>query len=526
MEPLTDQKQPGGPHPGQNKVLYNGRSFKIVYFPQERRSAKIFNKPIPSKSKTAWKIRTLMEHQPGTNNIQANGVKIGWPLETIEEDETVKGYYMPTVTKKQWKIDDLYEPKNRMEKDFTNAGCKTVLSAAINLSKAFDMTHNLTLDNSNLPLQCVVGNIADSNILVDEDANILLINPERYQFKYRENGNDVELHARKGSSKFMPKESQDIKFHKEMLDPSHDHFGLAVLLFLLLMDGTHPFDYARGKSGYTNRIKNRTFSPRKGPSPYPPKINSPDFNQFPDDLQQKFKKSFLLGHFSPKFRLKANQWADYLENLKKEHCENDCLLKNPEKCFNENKSSECCLCHLSVKTVVALMLESPRSTRELTELLIKGPRTQEKTNKMRATCYRLRKYGWITSRKFPAGRSMNFFPVTGEVVLPQNRKRIYKTINALITLIEEYPASISRIKQYFKTLRKNASSKREEQRIDESLDKLLTALKKKEEQEALWQTGLIPFTQKVLVWNINFKLPLKDYERFIHKNPFPVSMAA
>ncbi len=486
-----------------SKELYSGKDFKIVYYPGSNRTAKLFNTPIASSSRAAKRIKTLAEHQPMTNYVQTNGAKIGWPLKPIQSKSQINGYYIPTVTKKMWNIDELYKPGKRINRQYTSYCCKTLLGSAINLSRAFDMAHSISRDTHNDSLNCVVGNITYSNILVDEDANVMLINPEKYQVKYEDHGKDMEMHSRKGSIRFIPRENQDIQFSKKMLDPSHDDFGLAVLLYLLLMDGTHPFEYAKAGSDYTDHI-----------------------DQFPEELQRKFKKAFLVSHFSPKHRPGAYEWARSLEHLKENHCDNGCLLKEPEKCFNNNTASECCLCHLSVKTVVALMLESPRPTAELTELLFKGPKTPAKTNKMSSTLKRLQKNGWVTARKFPAGKSNNYFAVTNEIILPYNRKRIYSTICTLISLIDDYPASTKRIKSFFTRLRNDAAKQEARKRITEKEMELLDTLATKGKAEALWQVTLIPYTQKILLWSLDIHQPMSAFGEFIKKNPFPVPLKA
>jgi hypothetical protein len=123
--------------------------------------------------------------------------------------------------------------------------------------------------------------------------------------------------SRVGKAEFTPPELQGVSFETVDRAPEHDRFGLAVLLYLLLMEGTHPFA-ARLVPGIEatpveERIRRGLF-PHARPDDdcHPPRL-SPRFDTLDERVREMFMRAFVAGHTDPAARPTAAEWRDALE---------------------------------------------------------------------------------------------------------------------------------------------------------------------------------------------------------------------
>src|SRR5436305_1951244 len=85
----------------------------------------------------------------------------------------------------------------------------------------------------------VVGDVNESNILVADTALITVVDTDSFQV--RDPDGKTVFHCPVAKPEFTPPELQGRQLHDVDRVPAHDRFGLAVLIFQLLMEGTHPF---------------------------------------------------------------------------------------------------------------------------------------------------------------------------------------------------------------------------------------------------------------------------------------------
>jgi len=85
----------------------------------------------------------------------------------------------------------------------------------------------------------VVGDVNESNILVGHSALITLVDTDSFQVC----GSRPRQHVPvpRGQARVHPAGAKGKRFTSIDRTPEHDRFGLAVLIFQLLMEGTHPF---------------------------------------------------------------------------------------------------------------------------------------------------------------------------------------------------------------------------------------------------------------------------------------------
>jgi DNA-binding helix-hairpin-helix protein with protein kinase domain len=157
-----------------------------------------------------------------------------WPLGTLHERPggAVRGLLMPRLALRA-PIHQLYGPRSRLA-EFPRADWRFLVRTAGNLARAFAVVHAHGQ---------VVGDVNQGNVLVAQDATVGLIDCDSFQIEKDGQRFPCEV----GVSTFQPPELQGLaSFRGVVRTRDHDNFGLAVLLFHLLMLGRHPFAGAYG----------------------------------------------------------------------------------------------------------------------------------------------------------------------------------------------------------------------------------------------------------------------------------------
>lgn len=265
--------------------------------------AKIYHDP---SDEDADKL-TLMYNSPPANRTVAPGiVAIAWPvdlLRTTDARQKIVGYLMPRVMKAA-PVHIFYTPKTRREqKPLFNY--LYLHRSARNLAAAFTDLHAGGY---------VVGDVNESNILVSDTAIVTLVDTDSFQVRDPETG--FTFRCPVGKAEFTPPELQSQAFRELDRTPEHDRFGLAVLLFQLLMEGTHPFSGVYKGGGdpppIEARIKAGHFVYGRRPVPYKPMPLAPGFEILHPQLQELFIRCFESGHGSPQSRPEARTWMKAL----------------------------------------------------------------------------------------------------------------------------------------------------------------------------------------------------------------------
>ena len=151
-----------------------------------------------------------------------------WPtsLLTTKAGRQPIGLLMPrSVGRKD--IHKLYSPKSRRS-DFVRVDLRFLIRVAANTARAFGAVHQLG---------CVIGDVNHGSVLVGQDATVQLIDCDSFQVR---SGGDV-FGCEVGVETFTPPELQGINLNGVVRTQNHDAFGLAILTFLLLFMGRHPF---------------------------------------------------------------------------------------------------------------------------------------------------------------------------------------------------------------------------------------------------------------------------------------------
>ncbi|GCE93225.1 hypothetical protein NIES46_12740 [Arthrospira platensis NIES-46] len=289
--------------------------------------AKIYHNPT---DEDADKL-TLMYNAPPANLAVMPGMTlIAWPIDllrTLDNRPHIVGYLMPRVTAAA-PIHTFYTPKTRREqKPLFNY--LYLHRTARNLAAAFNDIHSGGY---------VVGDVNESNILVSDTAIVTLVDTDSFQVcdPYTK----LTFRCPVGKAEFTPPELQHQTFRDIDRTPEHDRFGLAVLIFQLLMEGTHPFSGVYQGSGdppaIEARIKAGHFVYGKKPVPYQPMPLAPTFKTLHPSLQELFIRCFEDGYRYPEKRPTAIDWT---QALKQAEFDLTTCAKNRQHRYNNHLKS-------------------------------------------------------------------------------------------------------------------------------------------------------------------------------------------
>ncbi|HUS15576.1 MAG TPA: hypothetical protein VM536_11245 [Chloroflexia bacterium] len=264
------------------------------------RVAKIYRAPSGVRAaKQRAKVARPPEDPAGLGHLS-----IAWPTDLVQDGNgTPVGFLMPRAGPSRPLL-ALYNPQTRLEEapDFT---WEYLLRTATNLARVVRALHAQGY---------VVGDLNESNLLVSNTALVTLIDCDSVQVPAGADGRIFRCPV--GKPEYTPPELQGIDFRMVDRVPAHDHFGLAVLIFLLLMEGVHPFTGVWMGAGNPPTLEANIAA---GRCPY---VGAPDiapppyglaFSTLPPDLQALMRRCFGAGHVDPPARPSAADWVTALE---------------------------------------------------------------------------------------------------------------------------------------------------------------------------------------------------------------------
>lgn len=183
--------------------------------------AKVYHRPLTPDR--AAKIQFMSSLSSGIlNQVSA------WPtgLLLAKSGRAPVGLLLPRV-KNAKDIHKLYSPKSRLT-EFTRADWRFLVRACTNTARAFGAVH---------ATGSIIGDINEGSVLVAPDATVKLIDCDSFQITDQGKRYLCEV----GVETFTPPELQGKNLRQTVRTVNHDSFGLAVMLFLLLFMGRHPF---------------------------------------------------------------------------------------------------------------------------------------------------------------------------------------------------------------------------------------------------------------------------------------------
>jgi len=186
-----------------------------------RRVAKIYHRAIPAEK--AEKLRAMAALEPGELLTFAS-----WPLEVLHDGraDRVAGIVLPRITGSD-EIHKLYSPAQR-KVEYPDKDWAFLLHAAMNCAAAFHAVHEQGH---------VIADVNQGNLLVNARGMVSLIDCDSFQVAAGGRTFPCEV----GVPQFTPPELQGRSFRGLARSENHDRFGLALVIFHLLVMGRHPF---------------------------------------------------------------------------------------------------------------------------------------------------------------------------------------------------------------------------------------------------------------------------------------------
>ena len=287
--------------------------------------AKVYTDP---KSDYEDKLRCMLNNPPVNPDSSNKHISIAWPegvaycdkppskvtvgdTISLQQDSTAHhfiGYVMPRVHD-SLSLLTVYNPQDRAKycPDFIG---KYLYGTAYNTALVMAALHDKGY---------CIGDVSDQNILVTPSARVTFIDTDSFQVPAP--GGSV-YRCPVGTPDYTAPEIMGRNFAEFDRTMAHDNFGLGVLIFLLLMDGNHPFRSKWLGTGeppsIEEKIRRGLFSyNRSNDLPVEPPQGK-TLNHLPSDVVALMERCFIQGHDQPDARPSAREWADALSGAEKQ----------------------------------------------------------------------------------------------------------------------------------------------------------------------------------------------------------------
>ncbi len=280
------------------------------------------------------KIKAMVGKKPGL--LDYNGLTIiAWPSYVVyDEFKRFAGYLMKRVQAKN-QLSHVITPGLQKAK-FPNITYYDRVVIAINLAKVMGFLHQN---------DTIIGDINTSDFFVYPGFEIGVVDTDSFQFS---SANKL-FHCKVFTPDYTAPEVIEAKkkFTQEIKRiPNHDNYGLAILIFQILMFGVHPFSARiKGVLGFDGNAINYTMEKEIFPYNYPsnniiPPKNAMPYTFLPKNIQELFNRSFQKHALSDTDRPSTEEWVKELRVLK------DSLkkCKKDKTHFYPNHFQKCPIC--------------------------------------------------------------------------------------------------------------------------------------------------------------------------------------
>lgn len=287
-------------------LLGTGGEARIYSVPNEPDLvAKIYHQPDESY---VHKLAAMLANPPKDPAKAQGHTSIVWPTEllrSLDAKHQVCGFLMERVHRMRCVIDVYHPGTRRRQAPLFNYAY--LHRTARNLAAAVGALHAGGY---------VIGDVNESNVLVSETALVTLVDTDSFQVRDPKTG--VVYRSPVGKAEFTPPELQGKVFAEIDRRPEHDLFGLGVLIFQLMMEGTHPFAGVYTGAGEPPPIEARIlaghfpYGAGKG-APYRPMPAAPPLGMLTPQLRHLFIRCFIEGFRNPQARPSAHTWQEALK---------------------------------------------------------------------------------------------------------------------------------------------------------------------------------------------------------------------
>lgn len=264
-----------------------------------RMVAKIYH---PARRPPAEKLRLMVANPPDDPMGRHRHTSIAWMTDLVQNERGQPvGYLMPKI-QGGIPIHKLYNPGDR-RRQYPEFTWKSLHRVALNLAAVVASVHARGY---------VIGDLNESNILVHPNALVSLVDTDSFQVS---SSGGTLFRCPVGKPEYTAPELQGRQLASVTRTVDHDNFALGVLIFQLLMEGSHPFRGSGDPPELTRRIRRGMFPyTLQRQSPFSPPPLSLPFQTLHPEIRQQFLRCFVEGHRSP-CRPTAPDWVATLRRV-------------------------------------------------------------------------------------------------------------------------------------------------------------------------------------------------------------------
>ncbi|MFY9822967.1 MAG: SH3 domain-containing protein [Thermoanaerobaculia bacterium] len=260
---------------------------------------------------TFAKLAVMIAHPPIDPTLgNRRHHSIAWPQQILFKapgKAAFAGFLMPRVDSRVFRPALTYlSPEARVKELGGSFNWKYLYTAATNVASSVGALHEKGY---------CIGDLNESNLLIAPNALITIIDCDSFQVPDPAAGRVYRCLV--GKPEYTAPELQG-RYGEIDRTLASDRFALGVLLFQLLMEGTHPYQ-ARGEA--VEDLPSTQQKILKGLFPYShtargvaPPAFAPPFDLLDPTLRKLFLRCFDAGHGDPAARPAAQEWFDSLRN--------------------------------------------------------------------------------------------------------------------------------------------------------------------------------------------------------------------
>ena len=279
----------------------------------QSRVAKIWR--VPNRER-AIKLIATIKNTPVPVSARQN-IRYCWPQDVLTDGKNIVGYIMPAVNTNEFRQSQEFFNETLRKDTETTLGVtiteKTLVTAARDLCAAVAEIH---------AAGHVIGDVNEKNILINSDGTVRIVDIDAIQIYDPETS---ETHrCTVGRDEYTPPRLQGQSLDLVDRTQDDDCFGLAVMIFKLMMGGRHPFtsrlsrDDDNAITGIDEKIKNEYFPYNQDdtvPDQY--KVAVEEYKQAWDNSRDQIRTLFLQT-FDPfetrnRPRPTATEWREELD---------------------------------------------------------------------------------------------------------------------------------------------------------------------------------------------------------------------
>jgi len=293
--------------------------------------AKIYLNPQQERSS---KLTKMLANPPSNPTAKQRHHAYAWPTALLREasSDVVVGFVMPRMQGMR-EVADFYNPGMR-RRTCAHFNYKYLMQTARNIAGIMSELHSKGY---------IIGDVSQKNMFVSDGALVTVLDTDSFQFRDPETGMLYLCRVRTWG--FIPPEVSAAGRSNLERTVHEDLFGLAVLVFHLLMEGVHPFACKFSGVGEPpheqENIISGNFAYRPISSEFSPRPTAPPFEMLAPELRTLFMRCFVDGHTTPSARPSALEWRQALHRASKELV---VCGENPHHYFGNHLGTDCPWC--------------------------------------------------------------------------------------------------------------------------------------------------------------------------------------